>query len=253
MLEREQRVQAQLILKKEQKRIEVEESREKAEKRIAEAQARNIEIDIQKKVKFDEKQKKATILAKENQVVEREKLRKQGEEREKKVKVRYQRLIDACKIRGEHRQDIITRRNDKDQTFSKVAKEREDNISMLKFNTALKLKDKRENVERIARVNEFKRLQTLKKIEEADSRYDRIHLERSIMINKHREEVKSSLCRKHEINDAMETMRINNDFTLLDRLFAKNQKKKTVGKGDDEKEEGDDGAVAAAAGGADKA
>ena len=95
-------------------------------------------------------------------------------------------------------------------------------------------------MKRIARVNEFHRLQTLKRCEEADSRYDRIQAQRQQLIEKHREEVKSSLIRKHEIADAMDTMRITNDFSILDKIFAKQKKGKEMSmkshKGDEEEE-----------------
>ncbi len=47
---------------------------------------------------------------------------------------------------------------------------------------------------------------------------------RGEMLSKHSEEAKGSLIRKHEISDAMERMRMTNDFTLLDKLFVKNKK-----------------------------
>ena len=42
---------------------------------------------------------------------------------------------------------------------------------MMKFQAELKLQDKLENVERVARVNEFHRLQTLRRIYEQNTRY----------------------------------------------------------------------------------
>ncbi len=240
MFEREQRVQAQLEHKKELKRIEVAEARAKAAKRIAEAKEKYNEIAVAKKAAFDKTQKEATIRAKENAVLEKEKIRKLADEREKKVRTRYGRLVDAYHKRTDHRQSIIDRRNEKDSTFGKIQEDRDNYTSMLKFSTALKLQDKIENVKRIARVNEFHRLQTLKRCEEADSRYDRIQAQRQQLIEKHREEVKSSLIRKHEIADAMETMRITNDFSILDKIFAKQKKGKEMSmkshKGDEEEE-----------------
>lgn len=46
------------------------------------------------------------------------------------------------------------------------------------------------------------------------------------LLNKHNEEAKTALIRKHEIADAMERMRMTNDFTLLDKLFASKKKDK---------------------------
>lgn len=235
MLEREQRVQAQLERKVELKKKEVAEARSKALLRIEEAKEKYNELTVAKKAAYDEKQKEALARAKENAILEREHTKKVIESREKKVKTRYNRLVDAFRIRGDHRQTIIDRRSMKDSSFSKVQEERDQSTSMLKFMTDLKLKDKLENVERIARVNEFKRIQTLRRIEEANNRYETIQSARQALLNKHREEVKNSLIRKHEISDAMELMKITNDFSLLDKIFTqKKSKTHTGGKAEEE-------------------
>jgi hypothetical protein len=75
-------------------------------------------------------------------VLEKEKIRKLADEREKKVRTRYGRLVDAYHKRTDHRQSIIDRRNEKDSTFGKIQEDRDNYTSMLKFSTALKLQDK---------------------------------------------------------------------------------------------------------------
>jgi hypothetical protein len=91
----------------------------------------------------------------------------------------------------------------------------------------------------------------LKRIEEQEKRYDDIQATKEDLMAKHRDEVKSSLIRKHEISDAMEQMKITNDYSLLDKLFAKTKKatskgkKHGGGKGDHEGDEKDDRAQTA--------
>ena len=239
MLAREARVKAQMEKKKEDKRIEVATQRAKSQKRIEEALGKYEGIHAKKRRDFEERQSKALQLAKENAIIEREKVKKGAEDRHKRAVTLYGRLCDAYTIRNEKRQSIIDRRDEKDGLFAKIAEDRMSHTKMLKFTTDLKLRDKLDNVERIARVNEYKRLQTLKKIEEANLRYDVIQTRKDELNRKHRDEVKSSLTRKHQINDAMEAMRVANDFTALDKLFAKKPEK---GKAkdddkDDEKQE----------------
>lgn len=83
----------------------------------------------------------------------------------------------------------------------------------------MKINDKIENVERVARMNEFHRLQTLKRIEDTENRYDDIQRKKAELLNKHKEDMKFNITRKHEINDVMDQMRVSNDFTILDKLF----------------------------------
>lgn len=92
----------------------------------------------------------------------------------------------------------------------------------------MRTNDKIENVERVARMNEFHRLQTLRRIEDAENRYDDIQRKKAEMLLKHKEEMKFTLTRKHEINDVMDQMRVSNDFTILDKLFVSKKNKNST-------------------------
>jgi hypothetical protein len=241
MIEREQRILQQLADKKERKRLEIEEQREKSTKRIMEAIQKRIEEHERVEQEFDERQTQASIRAKEKHKEEMESLKKQAHQRSERNRLRFSRLVDAYRGRQDHRQDIIDRRDERDQVYGRIRAEREKEISMMKFMTDLKLHDKLENVERVARMNEFRRLQILQQIYTADNKYEDIKNQRREMLDKHNEEAKQAMIRKHEISDTMERMRMTNDFTLLDRLFAqRNKKEKRVGtaKNDEEDERG---------------
>jgi acetolactate synthase regulatory subunit len=123
--------------------------------------------------------------------------------------------------------------------FDKIKEERDAHIAMMKFQSDLKLQDKLDNVERVARVNEFRRLQTLQKIQAQDMKYEDIQYKKTDLSKRHNEEAKHSLIRKHEISDAMEKMRMTNDYTLLDKLFdsKKNKRDKKEDKHDVEGED----------------
>lgn len=239
MAEREARVNAQLEQKKEAKRQEILQNRARAAKRIEEALARHHELHEMKKKKFDEAQTEAKKRAKEHEVATKEKLKQQSDARDRKNRLRYNRLLDSYRGRAQHRQEIIQRRQEKDAVFSKQEALRQEEHERRKFFNDLKKSDKQENVERVARMNEFNRLQTMQSIAEADMRYERIQSQKADLMRKHREEVKSSLTRKHAIADAMDLMRVTNDYTLLDQLFSdkKSKRKKNKGQNDDD---GDD-------------
>lgn len=84
----------------------------------------------------------------------------------------------------------------------------------------MKINEKVENVERVARMGEFHRLQTLKRIESADERYNKIQQQKYELLRKHNDDTKFNLLRKHEISDTMDRMMIENNFTLLDKLLC---------------------------------
>lgn len=220
MLEREERILAQLEEKKRLKREEMQQQREKAGKRIAEAIDKHHQIFVQRKVDFDVRQSEADKRAKENAHTYQEKLRQQADAREKRNRTRLNRLVDAFSKRMEHRDEIIDRRNQRDQVYLKVKEESDARVAMMKFMTDLHMKDKLDNVERVARMNEFRRLQTLQKIYTEDNKFEEIKGKKEEMLRRHNDESKQSLVRKHEIGETMERMRMTNDFTLLDKLFV---------------------------------
>lgn len=236
MMEREAKIIQQLEEKKEKKRLEVQMQREKATKRINEAIEKHHEIFVQKKVAFDTAQSEAAKRAKENEIAERERLRKQADDRERRAKQRMGRLVDAYNNRKQHRQSIVEIRQEKEEVYGTIRSQREEKIAMMKFTSDLKLRDKLENVERVARINEFHRLQTLQKIHEQDMRYEKIQQQKEEMLKNHREESKQALQRKHEISDVMEKMRLTNDFTLMDKLFTTKKKKRASTRGGDDGE-----------------
>lgn len=231
MIERERRVQEQLIKKKQDKADEIANMRAEATKRMEEASHKHEEVQEMKKKAFHESEMKAMERAKEHEKEKLESLKKQAADREQRNKLRFSRLVDAYRNRKAKREDIVQRRNKKESIFGKLQAERDEHIAMLKFTTDLTMADKQENVERVARVNEFRRLQMLAKIEAEDQRWEDIKAEKRRMYLKHTEEVKSTLIRKHEVAAAMDTMRATNDFSLLDTLFAGKKKDKS---GDDD-------------------
>lgn len=237
MNEREQRIMTQLEQKKELKREEVASQREAAKKRINEALEKHHQLHQNKKDQFALRQAAAEKRAKDHATEERARLKKQADDREKRNKQRLNRLVEAYKSRAEHRKSIVDRREEREKFYGTIKSAREEEIALMKFTSDLRLRDKLDNVERVSRMNEFKRLQILQNIALQDSKYEDIQEQRAEMLRKHAEEAKNSLIRKHEISDAMDRMRMTNDFTLLDKLFASKKKKgekKDLGKTTDD-------------------
>merc|ERR1712070_472454 len=85
--------------------------------------------------------------------------------------------------------------------------------------------DKLSNVQRIKRIDEFVRLQTLQKIQDDDERSERIKMEKNMLIKQRKQAQLDALLRKHKITQAMEQMRVTNKWTDID-LGAKKKKRK---------------------------
>jgi hypothetical protein len=150
---------------------------------------------------------------------------KKAEVRDKKDKMRYHRLLDAYRRRADYRNDLSGRINAKNTGFDESQSKMQEQAAMSKFLMDLRIQEKRDNVERIARMNEFRRLQILRRIQGDDEKYNHIQEQKASMDSNHKQEVQMSLIRKHEVINAMETMRTTNDFTLLDKLFESKKKR----------------------------
>ncbi len=237
MLEREERVQAQMAEKKEMKRIEVAEARARAKERIEAAIKKGQAIQDNKKADFYDRQAKAEVLAKEQAKEARIKNKETMEVREKKAKVAYGRLVGAFEVRSQKRQDIVDRRESRQGGYERMQSIRMESIKRSKFTASLKVQDKIENVERTARITEFRRLQTLKRIDDDDMRYNDAKEKKRQLMLRYRAEQKKSLTRKHEISDAMEAMRVTGDTKQLDKIFSADKPQSTAaGPADDEED-----------------
>lgn len=239
MMEREARVKAQLDEKKAKKKVEVAEQRAKAEERIRNALMAYMENERRKKEKFMKKRQEALERAEEIAKEEAQAQVKKGDARERNDKTRYHRLLDAYRTRSDYRADLSQRINAKNTGFDESLESNRQKAAMMKFQADLRMQEKQDNVERIARVSEFRRLQIARKIELDDDKYNEIQRQKQQMMEVHRQEVQQSLIRKHEVINAMELMRTTNDFTLLDKLFESKKKK-----GDDDRRQNDDDDVA---------
>lgn len=224
MLEKEAKVRKQLEEKKIELAKNIADKKAAAEIRIREAMEKHHELHEQKKKDFEQREAEAMKRYKLKEIEDREILKKQAQAREKKNTMRITRLIDAYKNRSDHRQTIVDRRQEKDKVYGVVQDQRSRELDMKKFESNLKKQEKQENIERTARMQEFHRLQTLQKIYTEDSNYSMIKAQKAELLAKHRAEVKDSLNRKHEIANAMEQMKITNDFTLLQKVFEKQKK-----------------------------
>jgi hypothetical protein len=234
MMAREEKVRAQLDEKKVNKAQEILDKREKAKVRIGEALHKHHDLHTLKETAFKEREEAATKRARAVESERNSKLKKESEDRDRRNRMRVQRLHEAARNRKDHRDSIVERRTEKDKTFDIIATQREEENRMRKFNNTIRQNDKLDNVERVNRMNEFRRLQTLQSIINADLRYEKIQESKHNMLDRHREESKHSLCRKHEISNAMDMMRMTNDFSLLDQLFTDKKGKKKRQKGGDD-------------------
>ncbi|CAM9107953.1 unnamed protein product [Hapterophycus canaliculatus] len=148
MAEREARVQAQLEEKRAAKAAEVAAQRASAEQRIQEVMDKNKKIQQDKKTAYDIKVAEASRRKAERNQEEEALARKKAEEQAKQDAIRAKRLEASYQDRADHRNDILSRRRQKDKFYGQIRSERCKELAMKKLHHDLVMEDKRESIER---------------------------------------------------------------------------------------------------------
>ncbi|CBN77673.1 conserved unknown protein [Ectocarpus siliculosus] len=231
MAEREARVQAQLDEKKAAKAAEVAAQRASAEQRIQEVMEKNRKIQQDKKIAYDLKVAEVARRKAERTEGDEAQAKKRAEDQAKQDNIRAKRLEASYQDRADHRKDILARRRQKDKFYGQIRNERCKDLAMKKLYHDLVMEDKRQNIERLRRVDEFVRLQTLLRIEQETERTEKIKAEREFLVEQRIAVANKAIRKKHKIKEAMEKMRATNNFHGIDALLDGLDKRRRKSKG----------------------
>jgi len=153
---------------------------------------------------------------------------KNAEKLEAKIAERKERMEMAVDIRRERRQKIIDHREHREKYYGKVRAERMHKVMLQKLESDLEETARLENVARISRLDDFKRLQMLQKVQKDDERSAQIKATRADLVEKRKQNAHDSFMRKHRIREAMEQMKITNKVINLDNIIDGPGKKKAL-------------------------
>ena len=136
----------------------------------------------------------------------------------KKNETRKMRLKDAHYREEERINRILAKRKKRNDWVKESAalRSRQEKMRVAKNN--LRNDDKWENIERMKRIAEFVRLQTLQKIEEENARTQRLKDQREGLVQARRQNSLNALLRKHKIQEHVEQMRISKRWDKLNEI-----------------------------------
>ena len=136
----------------------------------------------------------------------------------KKNETRKMRLKDAHYREEERINRILAKRKKRNDWVkeSTALRARQEKMRVAKNN--LRNDDKWENIERMKRIAEFVRLQTLQKIEEENARTQRLKDQREGLVQARRQNSLNALLRKHKIQEHVEQMRISKRWDKLNEI-----------------------------------
>ncbi|KAF0690508.1 Aste57867_18098 [Aphanomyces stellatus] len=234
VIEREKQAQRKIEEANERRRQEAALRREKANTRIQMALEQNQQVMMKKKKDFDVKQSLAASRAMEVHKKEMEELRLRAERNRKEEEIRVQRVEAARNNQQSRVQTIVQKRAQLESHLDVVYHERHKERTLKSVERDLTLEEKKSNVERIKKVEEFNRLQTLMKISQEDSRSRMIKMKKQALLEARKKIALESLVRKHRIAEAVGHMRITNKWDNINEIMEsatspgkdKNRKKK---------------------------
>ncbi len=219
------------------------EKRTIVKKRIEENMKIAAMVEAKRKSEFDRKQE-------EFERQQAEHLRKQEEERnlasqELMLQEQRRRMILIQKRKEEEKlaESMLEKFEEEEIHVMEVQEQRAKQHELLREKKTLRMQMKAENVQRVHRVNEYKRMGTLKKIEEVDGRVSKMLEMKSSLIADRRKAAAATKLQKEKIAAVMEevktnatkaqkliTMAMSGSVTLASLTGADSVKKKKKGK-----------------------
>ncbi|RHY97488.1 hypothetical protein DYB37_007022 [Aphanomyces astaci] len=175
---------------------------------------------MQKKKKdFDAKQTLAAARAMEVHKKEMLDLKARAERSRKEEEIRIQRVEAARNNQQSRVQTIVEKRSQLESHLDVVYHERIKDRTLKCVERDVTFEEKKANVERIKKVEEFNRLQTLLKISQEDSRSRMIKMKKQALIEARKKIALESLVRKHRIAEAVGNMRISNKWDNINEIM----------------------------------
>lgn len=205
-----ERKKQEAIMRKQEELAEAQRiKREQIEQRIEQ----NMNI-----AKMIEEKKKEDFLAKQDHFerIRQEHLRKQEEERQLKAQEqelqeqRRQMILLEQRRLDEQKAELMLRKFESEEERVAAVKEmRERENRLMKEKKDLRTQMKLENVHRVMRMNEYKRLNTEKKIEQTEDRVDKMLEQRHALLEERRKAAIQTKRQKEQLARMMEEVRTN--------------------------------------------
>lgn len=215
----EEKKQAAMEAKQAQLAEDLRKKRDAIEKRIEENVKIAKMIDQKRKDDFE---KKTELFEMKRQ----EQLAKQEEERRlhaQEIMLQEQRrrmiLIQKRKEEEVKAEKMLEKFEEEEIHVMEVQEQRQKGHRMLKEKKDLRTQMKLENVARVHRVNEYKRMMTLKKIEEKDGKVEKMLTMKESMIGDRRQQANKTRLQKEKIAAVMDEVRTN--ATKAQKLITK--------------------------------
>lgn len=220
MLEREKEVAQKLEQVAKDKVAQAQESRARAQARLTQAQVQQTELGRARELAFHTKQHLASQRALAQSKAQTQKQVQAKAKSAAAEKLRQSRVASARASQARRTAELVAKRESLERHLSEVYAARE--LERLKQNLVQSLESeaKSKQVERMNKQAEFHRLETLRKIQADDSRSRALKSKKHELIRVRKAFALESQRRKSEIAEAVEQMRVSNNWGAMDKLLG---------------------------------
>jgi hypothetical protein len=215
----EEKKMASIMARQQEHAKQLKMKRDMIEQRLAKNMEVSQLIQEQRKEAFMKKQE-------EFEQARQEHLRRQEEERRlhsQEILLQEQRrrmiLLEKRKEEEKKSEEMLIKFEEDEKFVEQVQAIAQHEHQLVKEKKAIKTQMKLENVERVANINEFKRVSTLKKIEDVDKRVKTMLEQKQALIQDRRKASASTKLQKEAITKVMEEVRTN--ASMAAKLISK--------------------------------
>eukprot|EP00946_MAST-07B_sp_MAST-7B-sp1_P002786 g2786.t1 len=210
--QRMERERAELLEKNQRKKA-------LARARIQKAKANNEAIMYKKREDFWEKERANAVRMKERDEAEKEMMRLKSAKLDQKNKKRIASRKRALENTEQNARKIERQRREREKRVMENARNRYATDMVAKTRAELRKKDKLDNIERMKRIDEFIRLQTLQKIEADNERTKAIYKQRADLMAQRQMMGARQRLSKARLQEGVEKLRQTQRWDKLDEVI----------------------------------
>jgi len=201
-----------MVERKAEEAAAIKEKQARANLRIQQALERDAKIQEKKKADYLRKQNEVKKRKAEKEAEEKAALRKHQLDLERKAQRRKMKYREAMGKKQDKIRQFKLHAEEQDARLEAMTKKQQQQRALHNTRRRLELEDRADNVERNARLREYKRLKLLEKIEAEDNRTRSLLKAKEDLLEQRRRTAKAVLQQKHELAEQMLELQITKKF-----------------------------------------
>ncbi|KAF0689657.1 Aste57867_18894 [Aphanomyces stellatus] len=217
---------------REQRTLEMEERREVVSKRINKNLKQARRVELQRKREIRHKQRQSEMLRAQMKAEQERQRELAHQEMELMERKRQMVLEDARREEERKKSELLQKQREVEENVMSVQEAHTRELQLKREQRIIQKQLKLSNVDRMKRIQEYKRLETLRKIREAEERTESMLQQKVDLIRQRKEASVKSKIQRDAIVETMETVKITKKWKKaskkIDQVLGAKPKKKSA-------------------------